>query len=114
MEEDKHPLPKVGDIFNRLAGFKIYSKLDLAESFHQFPIRKKDRIKTSFMWEGIQYMFLGAPFGLKTLTSVFQRVVSRLLMHLSFCVCYVDDILIFSQEEEEHIEHIKEVIECLT
>ena len=114
ISEDKHPLPNVKDIFQQVAGHKIFSKLDLKESYHQFLLKKTDRVKTSFYWNGIQYMFKGAPFGLKTLTSVFQRVMSRILMGLPFVVVYVDDILVYSNSEEEHIEHLKMVLERLT
>ena len=112
--DDKHPLPKIRDIFEMVSGHKVFSKLDLAESYHQFPLRQEDRVKTSFYWNNIHYMFKGTPFGIKTVTSVFQRVMSRLLRRYPFAVAYVDDILVFSSDEEEHISHVKLVLEALT
>ena len=112
--DDKHPLPKIRDIFEMVSGHRVFSKLDLAESYHQFPLRVEDRVKTSFFWGNIHYMFKGTPFGIKTVTSVFQRVMSRLLMQFPFAVAYVDDILVFSDSEEEHISHVKLVLEALT
>ena len=59
-------------------------------------------------------MFKGAPFGLKTLTSIFQRVTSRLFRDCPFVAVFVDDILVFSSEPEAHIGHVSEVIKRLT
>ena len=114
LADDRHPLPKIKDIFERVSGHSVFTKLDLAESYHQFLLKSCDRVKTSFYWNSIHYMFRGTPFGIKTVTSIFQRVMSRILMNLHFAVAYVDDILIFSQSEEEHITHVKMVIEALT
>ena len=51
--DDKHPLPKIRDIFEMVSGHRIFSKLDLAESYHQFPLNIDDRVKTSFYWGGV-------------------------------------------------------------
>lgn len=77
-------------------------------------IQESDQTKTSFTWKGAQYMFVGAPFGIKTLTSVFQRIVSQLFHKLNYVACFVDDILIFSKTVEEHENHLKTVLQILT
>ena len=71
-------------------------------------------MKTSFTWNNVQYMFCGAPFGLKTLTSIFQRVITQLFYDLNYVITFVDDILIFSKTSEEHADHVKTVLQRLT
>ena len=114
LSDDNHPLALKKDIFNSLPGFKIASTLDLEKGFHQFKIRDCDREKTSFTWKGTQWMFNVAPFGLKTLPAIFQRVMSRLLGHLPNVAVYIDDIVVFSRSWAEHLEHLKTVINILT
>eukprot|EP00733_Pompholyxophrys_punicea_P000127 Pompholyxophrys_punicea_v1_NODE_19_length_5902_cov_21.503677.p3 type:complete len:207 gc:universal NODE_19_length_5902_cov_21.503677:3288-2668(-) len=97
--EDRHPVPLLSDILDDLSGAKIFSTLDLESSFHQFLIKEEDRPKTAFTWRNIQYMFNGAPFGLKTLTSVFQRVTSRLFRLFKTVSTYVDDIIISTKQD---------------
>jgi len=111
--DDLFPIPLISDIFEALAGAKIFTTLDLQSAYHRFPIAPEDRYKTAFTWEGAQYVFRGAPFGLKNLPSVFQRVMVNLLSDLPFVRTYFDDIVIFSTSYEEHIQHVRQVIERL-
>src|SRR5215471_4081566 len=112
--EDKWPLPLISEIFEALAGAKIFTTLDLWQAYHRFPIAVEDRHKTAFTWDGVQYQFRGAPFGLKTLPSHFQRVMTMLLRGLDFARVFIDDIVVFSKTMEEHAEHVNEVIRRLT
>ena len=114
LSDDNHPLALKKDIFNSLPGFKIASTLDLEKGFHQFKIRDSDREKTTFTWKGTQWMFNVAPFGLKTLPAIFQRVMQRLLGHLPYVAVYIDDIVVFSRSWKEHLEHMEVVINILT
>ena len=66
---DSFPIPIVTEIIDTLAGAFIYSSLDLKCSFNQFTIQAQDRPKLAFTWRGVQYMFVGAPFGLTHLSS---------------------------------------------
>ena len=114
LQDLRYELPLVRDVFKRISGFKLASRLDLAESFHQLPIVETDRVKTTFTFAGKRYMFRGAPFGIKTLSSHLQRVLSILLEPLQeFCVHFVDDIVIFSDSLTTHINHLKLVIGVL-
>ena len=110
---DNFPLPVVTDIIDRMAGAKIFSALDLKSGFHQFTIRSQDRHKLAFSWAGTQYVFVSAPFGLKHLSSAFQRVLSDIFAPYPFVAVYVDNIYIFSVTVQEHIWHIIKVIELL-
>ncbi|MGB6314408.1 MAG: pol polyprotein, partial [Pseudolabrys sp.] len=114
LPDDKWPLPLVSEIFEALAGARIFSTLDLWQAYHRFPIAVEDRHKTAFTWNGTQYQFRGAPFGLKTLPSHFQRVMVMLLRGLDYARVFIDDVVVFSKTTEEHIVHLKEVIRRLT
>src|SRR5581483_11698862 len=80
---------------------------------HRFPIAVGDRHKTAFTWDGTQYQFRAAPFGLKTLPSQFQRVMSVLLHGLDFVRVYIDDVVVFSASRDDHAAHLKEVLRRL-
>jgi len=114
LDSDNYPIPLLSDIYDAVAGAQRFTSLDLVQSYHQFLVHGPDRPKTAFCCDNIQYMFIGAPFGIKTLTSVFQRVMSNLLSDFPFARSFVDDILIFSDTDEEHLEHVKAVIDRLT
>jgi hypothetical protein len=113
-QDDKYPVPIIKDIFQRMAGAAVISTLDLYAAFHRFPIAKADQHKLSFTWNGVQYMFVKAPFGLKQLTGKFQRVMKIVFHGLDFVVVFVDDVSVVSRSLEDHAVHLVEVISRLT
>ena len=70
------------DLLDDLAGADIFSTLVLEESYHQFPIAPEDQQKTAFTFQGEHLMFTRCPFGLKPLTSIFQRGLADALRGL--------------------------------
>ena len=107
-------VPRINELFDRLRGARVFTALDLLHSYHQFRIAPEDCIKTAFSWDGQRWMFVGAPFGFKHLTQVFQNVFERILAECrSFTVSYVDDCLIFSETMEEHVLHVQSVLRVL-
>jgi putative transposase len=113
LPNDAWPLPLISDIFEALAGAQVFSTLDLHQAYHRFPIAVGDRYKTAFTWNGVQYQFRGAPFGLKTLPSHFQRVMTLLFHDLEYVRVFIDDIVVFSKAWSDHAAHLKEVIRRL-
>ncbi|SAM07224.1 hypothetical protein [Absidia glauca] len=118
LKEDRFPLPKIGDIFLKLKDAVVYTTLDLTNAFHRFPIHPPDQHKTAFTSvDGLQYMFRGCPFGLKPISSKFQRVMTTLFSRdpfHSFVATFVDDIVIYSKTYNSHAAHVKMVIDELT
>jgi hypothetical protein len=115
VEDEAYPIPIIKSLFEKLNGFSVASSLDLMWSYHQFPIHAPHRIKTTFTWNGVRYMFVGAPFGIKFLTALFQRTMMTVLKdHLAFVIIFVDDCLVFSTSADLHAEHLIAVIEILT
>ena len=114
LDDDRYPLATLRELMDLVAGATVFSSLDLKNSYHQLPLREEDQCKTAFSWNGVQYKFRGAPFGIKTLPAIFQRLMSHLFCTMSFVFVYLDDILIFSKSIEDHERHLKLVIDKLT
>ena len=114
LPDDRFPIPLIEEMLERTAGSLIFFSIDLVNSYHQFPLVASDYQKTYFSALGRQFMFVGAPFGIKTLTSTFQRAMHSLFVDKPFVMVYVDDLLIHSSSLELHVEHVAEVIRILS
>jgi putative transposase len=111
---DNFQLPRIGDILEKASGHKYFSTIDLRQAYHRLPLTKKSQPLTTFDHNGKQYMFARAPFGLKPMTSIFQRGMMKIFEDLDWVAIYVDDIVIFSDSAEEHSRHVQEVLQRLT
>lgn len=112
---DRYPIPEITDILTQLRNKKWFSTIDLKSGFHQIPLKKKDIEKTAFSVNNGKYEFLRLPFGLKNSPAIFQRALDDILrQHIGkICFIYIDDILIFSETEEEHIQNIETIFTTL-
>ncbi|GBP19132.1 hypothetical protein EVAR_83445_1 [Eumeta japonica] len=100
---DKFPLPLISDQIQRLKGANYFTILDAASGFHQIPVHKDSIERTAFVTPDGQYEYLTMPFGLRNAPSVFQRAMHKALGDLvnTFVVCYLDDMMIVSDNEKE-------------
>lgn len=114
LEDDRYPLPTINEIFHALGGSSVFTTLDLTNAFHRFKIRAEDRPITTFTYNQRQYMFRGCPFGLKPISSKFQRVMNIIFKDMPFVRTFVDDIVIFSPDLETHTVHVQQAIHTLT
>ena len=116
---DAFPLPRVDDLLDQLGQSKCFSTLDLAAGYWQIPVDEQSREKTAFATPEGLFEFRMLPFGLTNAPAVFQRLMQRVLAGLkssdgASCVSvYIDDVLIFSRSIEEHLEHLRAVLECI-
>ena len=101
--DDRYPIPRLREILDAATGYKFFSSLDLESSFHQLKLKESSSMITSFTWKNVHYRFISAPFGLKTLTSAFQRITSQLFYDMPNVFVFVDDILIVSSTFNEHL-----------
>ncbi|KAG1031829.1 hypothetical protein G6F43_013875 [Rhizopus delemar] len=81
---------------------KFFTTLDLKQAFHRFPIRKEDQPKTSFTFNGIQYMFKKAPFGLAPVSALVQRTLTNLFADLPYVTIFIDDLTVFTDKDTNH------------
>jgi hypothetical protein len=113
--KNRYPLPLISELLDRINGSVIFSKIDLKNAYHRIRIREGDEWKTAFRTRYGHYEFLVVPFGLTNAPATFQSYINRALRGLvdDFCIVYLDDILVFSRTEKEHMEHLQLVIERL-
>ena len=113
--KNRHPLPLISETLDRLNGAKVFTKLDLKDAYHRIRIRKGDEWKTAFRTRYGHFEYMVMPFGLTNAPATFQAYINKALAGLldEFCVVYLDDILIFSNSEEEHIDHVRQVLQRL-
>ena len=108
---DPEPIPNIEDLLVQISSGKYFTKLDLAKGYWQIPVAVKDRDKTAFVTtEGGLFQFTVLPFGLVNAPAVFSRMMRKLLDGLDHVVNYIDDILIFTNTFEEHIELVDKVL----
>ena len=112
--KDKYPLPNISDILDRVATAKVFSKMDLRAGYHQVRMASEDIYKTAFVTHMGAYEWKVLPMGLTNAPATFQRLMnSTLAPHRGNCVVYLDDILVFSNNIEEHKLHLSAVLESL-
>lgn len=103
------------EVRDRLGAAKLFTKFDLKNGFHLLRMRKGTEWKTSFRTRYGLYEYPLMPFGLWTAPSTFQAMINAVLHHLldEGVIAYIDDILIYSETEEEHIRLVKKVLQRL-
>uniref|UniRef100_A0AAQ6IR55 Gypsy retrotransposon integrase-like protein 1 n=1 Tax=Anabas testudineus TaxID=64144 RepID=A0AAQ6IR55_ANATE len=113
--KNRYPLPLISSAFELLQNATIFTKLDLRNAYHLVRIRQGDEWKTAFNTPSGHYEYLVMPFGLTNAPAMFQNLVNDVLgdMLNKFVFVYLDDILIFSESETEHVEHVRIVLQRL-
>lgn len=114
-QRDRYPLPVISECLDRLTSAAVFSKIDLTSGYHQLRIAAADVPKTAFSCRYGLFEWVVLPFGLKNAPSVFQRLMNNVLAEFidKFVIVYLDDILIFSDSEDEHAEHVEAVLAAL-
>ncbi|GJS18433.1 putative reverse transcriptase domain-containing protein [Tanacetum coccineum] len=113
--KNHYPLPRIDDIFDQLQGSSVYSKIDLRLGYHQLRVREEDISKTAFRTRYGHYEFQVMPFGLTNAPAVFMDLMNRVCKPYldKFVIVFIDDILIYSKNKQEHEEHLKIILELL-
>jgi hypothetical protein len=106
--KNKYPLPCINDLFNQLRGACVFSKIDLRSGYHQLKIRKNDIPKTAFITRYGLYEYTFMSFGLTTAPAYFMYLMNKAFMEYldKFLVVFINDILIYSKDEEEHKKYL--------
>jgi hypothetical protein len=113
--KNKYPLPRFEDLFDQMKGAKIFSKIDLRLGYHQLKTRAEDVPKTAFTTRYELYEFLVMSFGLTNAPAYFMNLINKISMEYldHFVVVFIDDILVYSPNEETHEDHLRLVLQKL-
>jgi hypothetical protein len=113
--KNKYPLPRIDVLFDQLVGAKVFSKIDLRSGYHQIKIRASDIPKTAFSTRYGLYEYLVMTFGLTNAPAYFMYLMNSVFMPEldKFVVVFIDDILVYSKNEDEHTEHLHIVLQRL-
>lgn len=110
-EKDQYSLPGINTILKKIGHSKIYSKFDLKSGFHQVAMHPESIEWTAFLTTAGLFEWLVMPFGLKNAPAVFQRKMDNCFRGMEdFLAVYIDDILVFSNSEEEHMRHLEQML----
>lgn len=108
---DAEPIPRTDIMFAEVGTKSVFSKLDLTKGYWQVPLEESSRPKTAFSTQSGHYHFLYMPFGIKTASAIFTRLMRTLLHGIPNTVHYIDDVLIATATWEEHLVTLKQLFQ---
>ena len=113
--KNNYPLPRIKDLFYQLKGAGVFSKIDLRSGYYQLRVKEVDVPKTAFRTRYGLYEFLVMPFGLTKEPTAFMDLMNRVFRPYvdRFVVVFIDDILVYSKDTQEHEQHLKIVLQML-
>ncbi|GBG59547.1 hypothetical protein CBR_g49807 [Chara braunii] len=108
-------MPRVDELFDRLAGNRFFTKIDLRSGYHQIRVAAEDQPKTAFRSRFGHYEFTVMPFGLTNAPATFQTAMNDIFRDIleEYVLVYLDDILVYSRTLEDHIRHLRDVLQSL-
>ncbi|UYV73345.1 K02A2.6-like [Cordylochernes scorpioides] len=112
--KDVYPIPRIDDLMDTLQGSKYFSAIDLKSGYWQVEIEERDKEKTAFTTAHGLYEFNVMPFGLCNAPATFERNMDNVLGNLRWqiCLCYLDDVIIYSSDFPTHIKRLESVLRC--
>ena len=113
--KNKYPLPRIDDLFNQLQGAGVFSKIDLRSGYRRLRIKHEDIPKIAFKTRYGHYEFTVMAFGLTNAPAAFIDLTNRAFRPYldKFVVLFIDDILVYSKDKEEHAQHLRIVLQTL-
>jgi len=113
--KNRYPLPRIDDLMDQMVGVEVFSKIDLRSGYHQIRVKMEDISKTALRTRYGHYEYFVMPFGVTNAPGVFMKYMNRIFHPFldRFMVVFIDDILLYSKSEEEHVEHLRIVFRVL-
>ena len=113
-QPDAYPMPHIDDLLDQVGQSKFISKLNLTRGYWQVPVNQEDRHKTPFTTPFGLFQFTVLPFGPNGAPATFQRMMDCLLQgQEDHAAAYIDDVVIFSQAWDDHLDHLRQVFVTL-
>ncbi|XP_055909310.1 uncharacterized protein K02A2.6-like [Eupeodes corollae] len=113
LEIDRHPIPRIQELFHKLQGGQYFTKVDLSDAYLQVPLDDESKklcvISTQF---GL-FEYQRLPFGTSSSTGIFQRYIEQLTSDIDFCTSYLDDIIVSGRTDDEHLHNLQILLERL-
>ena len=104
------PLPKIDELYTKLKGYKVFLSLDLRSGYYHIGLSDSVKPKSAFVLSSLgKYQFNRVPFELAQAPAYFQKLINDVLKGCNFAMGYLDDIIIYSRSEKEHLEHLEEI-----
>ena len=113
LEVHQYPVPTAEDLFATLSGGQTFSKLDLSQAYQQVVLEPTSRKYVTISTHKGLYQYNRLPFGVASAPAVFQEIMEKVLQGIPGVVVYLDDILVTGRTEEEHLDHLREVLDRL-
>ena len=102
------PLPKIDELYAKLKGYKVFSSLDLRSGYYHIGLSDSAKPKSAFVLSSLgKYQFNRVPFRLAQAPAYLQKLINDILKGCNFAMGYLDDIIIYSRIEKEHLEHLE-------
>lgn len=111
---DGYPLPNLRHFVGKMKGSKVFSRVDLVKAYHQIPLSEESQRKATVVTPWGTYKFMRLAMGLRNSAQSFQRLMDTILAGLTNCFVYMDDVLIYTETEEEHLKILEELFKRLT
>ena len=110
---EEYPLPTLEELFSTLSGGKLFSKLDLSQAYLQLPIQAESKPYLTINTHQGLYAYNRLPFGIVSAPAIFQKLMDSVLQGILGVICYIDDILVSSADEDSHLRALEEVFNRL-
>ena len=113
--KNKYPFPRIDDLFDQMRGAKVFFKIDLRSGYHQVRIKDEYIHKIAFRTRYGHYEFVMVPFGLTNAPATFMCLMNSVFGRYldKFVLVFLDDILVYSKNKEEHEEHLRLTLQLL-
>ena len=113
--KNRYPLPRIDDLFDQMQGSRFFSKIDLRSGYQQLRVYEEDISKTAFRTRYGHYEFLVLSFGLTKTPAMFVDLMNKIFQDYldKFVIVFIDDVLVYSQSESQHEQHLRLVLQRL-
>ncbi|KAI5188029.1 hypothetical protein NEHOM01_2499 [Nematocida homosporus] len=105
-----YPFPKIEEVIKDIPDSAVFTQIDLRQGYHQIEVEPESRQYTAFFFNNRHYEYTRVPFGLKNATRFFQKTIQGIIGDFDFAKVLLDDILVHSKTEEEHIRHFYQIM----